>query len=191
MYFGQIFECDIANGEGCRTSLFVSGCTHHCRECFNPETWDFSFGQEYTGETEDMIVESLKNDYIRGLTILGGEPMEPVNQTVIRKLIERVRREVPRADVWIYSGYTFEELMDEGNKRCHTDDTVPILRGTDILVDGEFHIEEKNIMLRFRGSSNQRIIDVPATMKAFDKGSAGIVLSGYMEEQPKDKEDIS
>ena len=94
MRFGQIFECDIANGEGCRTSLFVSGCTHHCKECFNPETWDFSFGQEYTQETEDMILDSLHSDYIRGLTILGGEPMEPANQREIRRLVERVRQEV-------------------------------------------------------------------------------------------------
>ncbi|MCR5746407.1 MAG: anaerobic ribonucleoside-triphosphate reductase activating protein [Lachnospiraceae bacterium] len=180
MNFGQIFECDIANGEGCRTSLFVSGCTHHCRECFNPETWDFSFGQEYTQQTEDMIVDSLKNEYIRGLTILGGEPMEPANQKVIRKLIERINRETPRADVWIYSGYTFEELTDKDNKRCHTEDTLPILNGIDILVDGEFHIEEKNIMLRFRGSSNQRIIDVKATMNEYNSGSDKVVLSEYM-----------
>ncbi len=181
MYFGQIFECDIANGEGCRTSLFVSGCTHHCRECFNPETWDFSFGQEYTDQTEDFIIESLKPDYIKGLTILGGEPMEPSNQTVIRKLIERAAAEVPHADVWIYSGYTLEELMDEKNRRCHTEDTLPILRKTDILVDGEFHIEEKNLMLRFRGSANQRIIDVPGTLETYENGPGKIVLSKYME----------
>lgn len=183
MHFGQIFECDIANGEGCRTSLFVSGCTHHCKECFNPETWDFSFGQEYTQETEDMILDSLHSDYIRGLTILGGEPMEPANQREIRKLVERVRQEVFHADVWIYSGYTFEELMDEGNKHCHTEDTLPILRGTDILVDGEFHIDEKNISLRFRGSANQRIIDVPATLASYAGGKNRIILSPYMNKE--------
>ncbi len=181
MNFGQIFECDIANGEGCRTSLFVSGCTHHCRECFNPETWDFSFGQEYTGETEDFIIESLKPEYIKGLTILGGEPMEPSNQKEIRRLTERVRDEVPHADVWIYTGYTMEELMDERNGRCHTGDTLPILKHTDILVDGEFHIDEKNLMLRFRGSANQRIIDVKATLSAYEEGKSKIILSKYMD----------
>lgn len=177
MNFGQIFECDIANGEGCRTSLFVSGCTHHCEECFNPETWDFNFGQKYTGETEDLILESLKPDYIRGLTILGGEPMEPANQAAVRHLVERVKRELPGSDIWIYSGYRMEELMDSKNRRCHTEDTLPILRGTDILVDGEFHIAEKNIMLRFRGSSNQRIIDVPATLEEYDNECSKVILA--------------
>ena len=104
MKFGQIFECDIANGEGCRTSLFVSGCTHHCKECFNPETWDFNFGQDYTAETEELIIDSLRPEYIRGLTILGGEPMEPANQPEVRRLVERVKRELPGSDIWIYSG---------------------------------------------------------------------------------------
>lgn len=177
MNFGQIFECDIANGEGCRTSLFVSGCTHHCKECFNPETWDFNFGKPYTKETEDFIIDTLRSDYIRGLTVLGGEPMEPANQVYVRKLLERMKEEVPRADVWIYSGYTIEELMDSGNKRCHSEDTMPILRNTDILVDGEFHIEEKNIMLKFRGSANQRIIDVPETLAKHDSGETEVVLA--------------
>ncbi len=177
MKFGQIFECDIANGEGCRTSLFVSGCTHHCKECFNPETWDFDFGQEYTGETEEMIIDSLRPEYIRGLTVLGGEPMEPANQTEVRHLVERVKKEIPDADVWIYSGYTFEELMDPGNRRCHTEDTLPLLKHTDILVDGEFSIAEKNIMLKFRGSSNQRIINVPATLRNYDSGDMSVVLA--------------
>jgi anaerobic ribonucleoside-triphosphate reductase activating protein len=176
MNFGQIFECDIANGEGCRTSLFVSGCTHHCRECFNPETWDFNFGQPYTSETEELIIESLKPEYIKGLSILGGEPMEPANQKEVRRLTERVKREIERADIWIYSGYMLEELLDPGNKRCHTEDTIPILRNTDVLVDGEFHAEEKNIMLRFRGSSNQRIIDVPATLENYGNGVETVVL---------------
>ena len=176
MNFGQIFECDIANGEGCRTSLFVSGCTHHCKECFNPETWDFAFGKPYTKETEDFIMDTLRPDYIRGLTILGGEPMEPANQAEVRRLVERVKKETPKRSVWIYSGYKIEELLDPDNKRCHTEDTLPVLRCTDVLVDGEFHIEEKNIMLKFRGSSNQRIIDVPAMLKKLDTGKMEIVL---------------
>ena len=177
MNFGQIFECDIANGEGCRTSLFVSGCTHHFRECFNPETWNFDFGEPYTDKTEEFIIESLRSDYIRGLSILGGEPMEPENQPVVRQLVERVKSEVPKADIWIYSGYTIEELLDEGNTRCHTEDTLPILQKTDILVDGEFVLEKKNIMLKFRGSSNQRIIDVPATLQRYGKQRDILVLA--------------
>ena len=175
MNFGQIFECDIANGEGCRTSLFVSGCTHHCKDCFNPETWDFEYGQKYTAETEDLILNSLLPEYIRGLTILGGEPMEPANQPEIRRLVERVKREIPKADIWIYSGYKIEELLSIHNKRCHTEDTIPILRHTDILVDGEFHTAEKNIMLKFRGSSNQRIIDVKATLDKYEAGIEKVI----------------
>ncbi len=180
MNYGQIFECDIANGEGCRTSLFVSGCTHHCKECFNPETWDFSYGKEYTQETEDFIINSIKPDYIRGITVLGGEPMEPANQPFVRRLLERVKKEVPHADVWVYSGYTFEELVNRFYKRAHTEDTMPLLKCVDILVDGEFHIAERNISLRFRGSSNQRIIDVQKTLKAYEDGLEKIILSEYM-----------
>lgn len=184
MNFGQIFECDIANGEGCRTSLFVSGCTHHCRECFNPETWDFGYGQLYTQQTEDFIIESLRPEYIRGLTILGGEPMEPENQKAIRGLVERVKKEIKRADIWIYSGYTIEELLDPSNGRCHTEDTIPILENADILVDGEFVAEKRNIMLKFRGSSNQRIIDIPATLEMYGKGAGSAVLAAkYMNDQ--------
>ncbi|MBO5550854.1 MAG: anaerobic ribonucleoside-triphosphate reductase activating protein, partial [Lachnospiraceae bacterium] len=162
------------NGEGCRTSLFVSGCTHHCRECFNPETWDFGFGEPYTKDTEDFIISTLKPDYIRGLTILGGEPMEPANQPEVRALVERVKREIPGADIWIYSGYTVEELLDP-DKSCRTEDTLPILRCTDILVDGEFHPEEKNIMLKFRGSANQRIIKVAETLAGFEAGRPEVI----------------
>lgn len=176
MNYGQVYFNDVANGAGCRTALFVSGCTHHCKGCFNEMTWDFGYGEKYTGEVEDEIIESLKPDYIAGLTILGGEPMEITNQKVIRKLLERVKSEVPKATIWIYSGYLWEELTDPDNKRCHSEDTMPILSMTDILVDGEFVEEKKNLMLRFRGSSNQRIIDVRSTLK---EGS--IVLSIYNE----------
>ena len=172
MNYGRIFYCDVANGTGCRTALFVSGCTHHCRECFNPETWDFNFGKPFTTETENDIIESLRPDHIEGLSVLGGEPMELSNQAVLRPFLERVKKEVSHASVWIYSGYTFEELTDTGNKRCHGDDTAAILSLTDILVDGRFEIEKKDLTLAFRGSSNQRIIDVQKTLK----GSDGIVL---------------
>lgn len=174
MNYGQVYFNDVANGIGCRTAFFVSGCTHHCKGCFNEMTWDFNYGVPYTKEVEDEIVESLKPSYIAGLTILGGEPMEIVNQKEIRPLMERIKKEVPKATIWIYSGYLWEELTDPNNKRCHGEDTDAILSMTDVLVDGEFMLDKKNLMLRFRGSENQRIIDVPATI---EKGE--IVLSQY------------
>lgn len=174
MNYGQVYYNDVANGIGCRTALFVSGCTHHCKGCFNEMTWDFNYGEPYTREVEDEIVESLKPSYIAGLTILGGEPMEIANQKEIRPLLERIKKEVPKATIWIYSGYLWEELTDPDNKRCHGDDTDAILGMTDVLVDGEFMLDKKNLMLRFRGSENQRVIDVQASL---DKKE--IVLSKY------------
>ena len=165
MNYGRIFYNDIANGVGCRTALFVSGCTHHCRECFNEETWDFNFGEPFTREVEDRILESLEPAYIDGLSILGGEPMEIANQKVLRPFLERVKERVPAKTIWIYSGYVWEELTDSENVRCHSEDTAKILSMIDILVDGEFVLEKKNIMLHFRGSENQRIIDVPETLR--------------------------
>lgn len=165
MNFGQIYYADVANGPGCRTSFFVSGCRHHCKGCFNPETWNFDYGHVYTDEVENELVESIKESYIDGISILGGEPMEPENQPYIKKLVERVRKEVPESKTWVYSGYTWEELTDENNKSCHTADTMDILRNIDVLVDGEFHEDEKDITLLFRGSANQRLIDVQATLE--------------------------
>ena len=174
MNYGEILYTDVANGIGCRTSLFVSGCTHHCKECFNEMTWDFNYGMPFTKEIEDEIIESLRPDYINGLTILGGEPMEISNQKVIRPFIERIKKELPKKTIWIYSGYTWEELSDPDNKRCHGEDTNAILSMTDILVDGEFVLEKKDLMLRFRGSSNQRVINVPDTLARGE-----VVLSQY------------
>ena len=165
MNFGQIYYADVANGPGCRTSFFVSGCRHHCKGCFNAETWNFDYGHVYTDEVENELVESIKESYIDGISILGGEPMEPENQPYIKKLVERVRKEVPESKTWVYSGYTWEELTDENNKSCHTADTMDILRNIDVLVDGEFHEDEKDITLLFRGSANQRLIDVQATLE--------------------------
>ena len=165
MNFGQIYYADVANGPGCRTSFFVSGCRHHCKGCFNPETWNFDYGHLYTDEVENELVESIKESYIDGISILGGEPMEPENQPYIKKLVERVREEVPESKTWVYSGYTWEELTDENNASCHTVDTMDILRNIDVLVDGEFHEDEKDITLLFRGSANQRLIDVQATLE--------------------------
>ncbi|MCR4842746.1 MAG: anaerobic ribonucleoside-triphosphate reductase activating protein [Eubacterium sp.] len=175
MKYGKIFYCDIANGSGVRTALFVSGCRHHCKGCFNPETWDFNYGEEYTQKTEDEIIDSLKTDYVVGLSLLGGEPMEPENQPYVRRLCQRAKREFPDKTIWMYSGYTLEEMLDESNIRCHTSDTADILACLDVLVDGEFVLEKKNISLRFRGSENQRIIDVPKSLSSGD-----IVLTDYM-----------
>ena len=167
MNYGEIKTTDIANGVGVRTSLFVSGCTHHCKGCFNEETWDFAYGQPFTKEVEDEIIESLRPVYVTGLTVLGGEPMEVVNQQVVRPFLERVRAELPDKNIWIYSGYTWEELNDSENKRCHM---------TDVLVDGEFKLDLKDISLRFRGSSNQRVIDVKKTLE-----EGQVVISEYAE----------
>jgi anaerobic ribonucleoside-triphosphate reductase activating protein len=164
MNYGEIKKNDIANGLGVRTTLFVSGCTHHCKGCFQPQTWDFSFGKPYTKEVEDGIIASLSPYYIAGLTLLGGEPMEPANQAVLLPLLRRIRAEMPSKNVWCYSGYTFEELTGKtpSRARCgHTDEMLSLI---DVLVDGEFKEELKDIRLRFRGSSNQRVIDVGKTL---------------------------
>ncbi|MCR5024717.1 MAG: anaerobic ribonucleoside-triphosphate reductase activating protein [Lachnospiraceae bacterium] len=174
MNYGNIKYFDIADGIGVRTTLFVSGCTHHCRDCFQPETWDFDFGEEFTEVQENEIIESLKGDYVEGLTLLGGEPFEPGNQKVLLPFLKRVREEVPDKSIWAYSGFTWEELNDPENKRCHTEDTLPMLSLLDILVDGEFHTLEKDLTLRFRGSANQRVLDVK---KSFEEKVP--VLSEY------------
>ena len=176
MNYGEIKTTDIANGVGVRTSLFVSGCTHHCKGCFNEETWDFAYGKPFTKEVEDEIIESLRPVYVTGLTVLGGEPMEVVNQQVVRPFLERVKAELPDKNIWVYSGYTWEELNDAENKRCHSDDTDKILSIIDVLVDGEFKLDLKDISLRFRGSFNQRVIDVKKTLEAGE-----IVISEYAE----------
>ena len=163
MNYGAIKFCDIANGIGIRTVLFVSGCTHHCKGCFQPETWDFAYGQPYTEDTERQILDSLAPSYIHGLTLLGGEPMEPDNQRALLPLLRRVKAEYPTKTVWCYSGYTYEELTGISRARCEvTDEMLSLI---DVLVDGEFVLEKKNISLRFRGSENQRLIDLPRTRK--------------------------
>jgi anaerobic ribonucleoside-triphosphate reductase activating protein len=176
MNYAQVFMCDIANGPGCRTSLFVSGCTHHCKECFNEMAWDFNYGKEFNQCVQDKLIEESKSPYIDGFTFLGGEPMEIVNQKALRPFIERIKKELPDKNIWLYSGYTYEELSDSSNKMCHSEDTDPILAMIDVLVDGEFDLKKKDVTLKFRGSSNQRVIDIPATR---ERGS--IVLSKYGE----------
>ena len=164
MKYGEIKYNDIANGEGVRTSLFVSGCTHHCKECFNPDTWSFDFGDEFTEETENKILDSLEPYWIDGLSLLGGEPFEPANQKVLFPFLQKVKKQYPQKSIWCYSGYTIDELL--GNSRATTDITKDMLSMIDVLVDGEFVLELKDISLKFRGSSNQRIIDVKKTLNS-------------------------
>ena len=164
MNYGNIKECDIADGPGVRVSLFVSGCRHRCKGCFNAETWDFNYGVPYTKETEDKIISLLAPDYIQGLTLLGGEPFEPENQQELVKLLRRVKREYPSKDIWSYSGYLYDTDLKEGG-RAYTDVTEEMLSYLDVLVDGEFITEQKDTQLYWRGSRNQRVIDVPASLR--------------------------
>ena len=163
MYYGEIKNFDIANGEGVRVSLFVSGCTHHCKNCFNPDTWDFHFGQPFTEETEALLLRELAPDYINGLSLLGGEPFEPQNQAALLPFLRRVKAQDPDKTIWCYTGYLMDtELLKPSRARCAcTDEMLSLI---DVLVDGEFVQELYNISLQFRGSSNQRIIDVPASL---------------------------
>ena len=162
MNYADIKKVDVANGPGVRVSLFVSGCTHRCEACFNPETWDFSYGAPFGAAETEQILALLSPEHIRGLSLLGGEPFEPANQPAVLALVERVRKELPQKTVWCYSGYCFEELA-AGKIGDHSR---ALLEGLDVLVDGPFVLAKKDLGLRFRGSSNQRIIDVPASLAA-------------------------
>ena len=165
MNYAEIKTCDIANGEGVRVSLFVSGCTHHCKNCFNKETWSFDYGKPFTDETEDYIIKELKPGYIDGLTLLGGEPFEPQNQRTLLPFLRRVRGLYPNKNIWCYTGYLFDkELLNESRARCEaTDEMLSLI---DVLVDGEFVQELYSITLQFKGSSNQRIIDVKKSLNS-------------------------
>ena len=184
MHYGNIKFNDIANGEGVRTSLFVSGCTHHCKGCFNPETWDFNYGNEFTKAVEDKIIDSLKPSHISGLTLLGGEPMEPANQKVLLEFIKRVKLIYPQKTIWCYTGYLFdEELLKPSRAYCPW--TRELLSYIDVLIDGEFKYELKDITLRFKGSSNQRVIDVKESLKQNQ-----VVLSIYNNKKSKNFREI-
>ena len=170
MHYGEIKDCDIANGEGVRVTLFVSGCTNRCEHCFQPQTWAFDYGKPFTEETENRILSLLSPSYIDGLTLLGGEPFEPENQRRLLPFLQRVRESLPGKTIWAFSGFTYEELLAEGS-HAHCEVTEELLSLLDVLVDGRFVEALKDISLRFRGSSNQRLIDPNATRKA-----GGIVL---------------
>ena len=163
MNYGTIKNCDIANGSGVRVSLFVSGCRNHCPGCFQPETWDFGFGQPFTADTEQEILGLLEPSYINGLTLLGGDPFEPENQRALLLFLRKVRAAYPEKDIWAYTGYTWEQLIS-GTHRVSLPETVEMLSLIDILVDGPFIQGKKDIRLRFRGSENQRVIDVKRSL---------------------------
>ncbi len=164
MNYAEIKYCDIANGVGVRTSLFVSGCTHRCKGCFNELAWDFTYGREFDEKIKNQILESLKPSYIEGLTLLGGEPFEPVNQRGLVGFLKEVKEKYPDKTIWCYTGYTLEDdLLRESRGRC--DVTDEMLSYIDVLVDGKFMEELYDISLRFKGSSNQRIIDLKQTLK--------------------------
>ena len=164
MHYAVIKNCDIANGPGVRVSLFVSGCTHRCPGCFNEVAWDFSYGEEFTQETIDSILQMLKPDHVKGLTLLGGEPFEPQNQPDIVNLLRQIKRIYPQKSIWAFSGYLFDEDILAG-KLGPWEITREFLSYLDVLVDGPFVMAKKDLSLRFRGSSNQRLIDVPASLK--------------------------
>ena len=164
MNYADIKYCDVANGKGVRVSLFVSGCTHHCKGCFNEETWNFHYGKPFTEETEKQVLDYLDKSYIAGLSLLGGEPFEHVNQQGLLPLLRKVKARFPEKNIWCYSGYLFdEELKKESRARCeYTDEMLSML---DVLVDGRFEEDKKNITLLFRGSENQRLIDVKKSLE--------------------------
>ena len=163
MKYANIKYFDVANGEGIRTSLFVSGCTHHCKGCFNEVAWDFQYGQDFTEEVENKIIDSLKPYYIAGLTLLGGEPMEKANQKGLFNLVKKVKQIYPEKTIWCFTGYLFEDLLDGGKQR--TEYTEQLLNNIDVIVDGKFIEELKDLTLKFKGSSNQRTINVPESLK--------------------------
>ena len=164
MNYGEIKKNDIANGNGVRVSLFVSGCRNKCPNCFNRDTWDFGFGKPFTKDTLEEILKALSPQYVSGLSLLGGEPFEPENQEELLRLTDTVRKTYPNKDIWCYTGFTYEELFLP-DCRAHTENTSALLSNIDILVDGRYIEAQKNISLQFRGSENQRVIDLNKTRK--------------------------
>lgn len=173
MNYAEIKKTDIANGEGVRVSLFVSGCRRHCKNCFNKVTWDFSYGKPFTQDVQNELLEALAPDYIAGLTLLGGDPMEPENQRALLPFVRRVREELPQKTIWCYTGYTYHDgAIEEEQANCEV--TRQFISLLDVLVDGRFVEELKDIRLVFRGSSNQRVIDIK---RSIESGSVVLYLT--------------
>lgn len=165
MKYAKIKKCDVANGPGVRVSLFVTGCNHHCKNCFNREAWDFNYGDDFTQKEESEIIEDLKPDYITGLSLLGGEPFEKTNQEGLVPLIKKVKETYPNKEIWCYTGFTFDkQILGQMIGEEHRETTKEMLDNIDYIVDGRFVDELKDPKLRFRGSSNQRIIDVKKSL---------------------------
>lgn len=166
MKYAKIKKCDVANGPGVRVSLFVSGCNHHCKNCFNREAWDFNYGNDFTQKEENDIIEQLKPEYITGLSLLGGEPFEKVNQEGLAPLVKKVKETYPDKKIWCYTGFTFDkQILGEMIGQEKRETTKEMLNNIDYIVDGRFVEELKDPKLRFRGSSNQRIIDVKKSLE--------------------------
>ena len=165
MHVGEVMTADVANGEGMRVSVFVSGCRNHCKGCFQPQTWDFNYGRDYTPEIEQFIIDELSKSYYDGITILGGDPMEPENQEPVLRLLRRIKKELPDKNFWVYTGYVYDRDLVPGGKRFVDGVTRELLESIDILIDGRFVEELKNLMLNFRGSGNQRIIKMKETLE--------------------------
>ena len=171
MNYATIKKRDIANGPGVRVSLFVSGCTHRCPGCFNEVAWDFSYGTPFDADAENEVLEALAPDYVKGLSLLGGEPFEPQNQRTLVHFLNKIKQRYPQKTIWCYSGYTLEQLCGKESSRARCEVTDEMLSYINVLVDGRFVLEKKNIRLRFRGSENQRLIDLDET-----RAQGGIVL---------------
>lgn len=161
MYYGNIKPFSVENGPGVRVSLFISGCTHKCQGCFSADTWNFKYGQLFTEETEREVLNMLAPDYIAGITLLGGDPTEPVNQKGLLPLLQKIKKKFPQKDIWVYSGYVYEDFATGGRAYCEA--TEEFLSYCDVMVDGPFVLSKRNLMLSYRGSENQRIIDIKKT----------------------------
>ena len=163
MKYAAIKKCDVANGPGVRVSVFVSGCNHHCKGCFNEKAWDFNYGEEFSDEIIDGIINDLDKEYISGLTLLGGEPLERTNQQGLVKLVRKVKEKLPNKSIWCYTGFNYEKDV-MGQMYNNWPETKELIDNIDVLVDGKFELEKRNLNLKFRGSENQRLIDVKKSM---------------------------
>ncbi len=163
MNYATIKECDVANGPGVRVSVFVSGCNHHCKGCFNEVAWDFNYGDKFTDETIDRVLQDLDHEYIAGLSLLGGEPLEYQNQKGLLPLVRKVKEKFPNKTIWCYTGFDFEKDV-MGKMYNNWEETKELISDIDVIVDGKFELEKKNPSLQFRGSENQRLIDVKKTL---------------------------
>lgn len=164
MNYADIKKIDVANGEGVRVSVFVSGCNHHCKGCFNQCAWDFNYGKEFTEKEEQQIIDYMNHDYISGLSLLGGEPLEPKNQEGLLPLVKKVKEKFPNKNIWCYTGFDFEKDV-VGKMAKNNETTRELLKYIDIIVDGKFEEDKKDLKLQFRGSSNQKIVDVKKSLQ--------------------------